>query len=130
MNSAKPYSPLHIVAKRTDKLSTDRRIHRYIEAEQGILWETVAPIFVRHGWKFQAQTRLFIKAYHEQSKQMVIISKMGRGHVLVNHGGQVYGSSHLHEIENLAEIQTASVQDMIKRPWYSEFVANLRQFIS
>ena len=94
------------------------------------MWETVAPIFVRNGWHIQEHTTLFLKAYHETSQQMAIISKMGRGFVLVNHHGHVFGAASLHEIEDLAENQMPPAPQLTKRPWLSELVANLKQFIS
>jgi|GEM_PF-1818542 len=131
MNPATSYSTLHILPKSSNKLSSNtHHIRRYIEPQTGILWEMVAPIFIRNGWQLQEQTALFLKAYHEQSEQMIIISKMGRGHVLTNHHGHVFGASNLHEIEDLAENQTPKAPQITKQPWLRSLVANLKQFIS
>jgi hypothetical protein len=129
MKPANLTSTLHIVAKPACK---DTRSLRYIEPQQGIIWETVASVFVRNGWQLQEETSLFIKAYHETSHQMVIISKMSSGQVLIHHQGEIFGSSALHELENIAELQFSQPEptpQLVKRFSFSDLVSGLRQFI-
>jgi len=102
---------------------------RYIAPKQGIIWEAIAPIFTRTDWQLTEQTSLFIKAYHEQSQQIVIISKMYGGQVLVNSGGHLFGTSQLHEIENLADVQPQPISPTVKHPWFNELMMGLRKFI-
>lgn len=129
MNPVQSHSTLHIVPKVNSKLHTTIQSLRYIAPQQGIIWEMLAPIFSRAGWQLTAQTPLFIKACHKQSQQTVIISKMYCGHVLVNSDGHLFGTSQLHEIENLADVQPQAITPTVKYPWFNELMMGLRKLI-
>ena len=79
---------------------------RQLDAHHGILWEMIPVIFERYHWEIQEQTDLFIKVYHSQTHQSVIISRIGHGTVLVNHDYDTFSATEIHEIESLADIQT------------------------
>ena len=129
MNPVQSHPTLRIVPNPTRNLHTNRQALRYIEPQQGIVWETVAPVFTRHLWQLIEQTPLFIKAYHEESQQTLIISKMNAGHVIVSYHGNLFGTSQLHEIEDLADVQPHPVTQTVKHAWFSEFVMGLRKII-
>lgn len=129
MNLAHSYPTLHILPKPSRTLNTGMHIVRHLMPQQGIVWRMVAPIFVRNGWEIQIQTDLFIKVSHLQSEQMVIISKIGHGQVLIHHDRQFFGVSELHEIEDLAEIQIPPVDEIVNRPWISRLVMSMIQII-
>ncbi len=130
MNPVQSHPTLHIVSNPTSKLHTNIQPLRYIEPQQGIIWAMVAPVFTEHGWQLTEHTTLFIKAYHKQSKQTVIVSKMNCGHVLINTRDNLFGTSQLHEIEDLADVQPQPITPTVKHPWINELMTGLRKLIS
>jgi len=130
MNPAQSFPTLRIISNATDNQHKNIKPLRYIEPQQGIMWVVVAPLFARNGWQLREQTALFLKAHHEKSEQVVIISKMGHGRVLIHHEGKNFGASHLHEIEDLAELQTLPANPIVKQSWLSGLMMGFRQFIS
>jgi hypothetical protein len=125
MNPAHAYPTLHILPKPSRISNTKTQIIRHLAPQQGIIWAMVAPIFIRNGWQIQAQTNLFIKVSHLQSEQMVIISKMGQGQILINYNCKTFGTSELHEVENLAEIQKQQPRNSVKYSRVSNFLTSM-----
>lgn len=125
MNPAHSYPMLHILPKPPRISNTKTQVIRHLVPQQGIIWAMIAPSFVRNGWQIQVQTNLFIRVFHPQSQQTVIISKMGQGQVLINHNFKIFGTAELHVIENLAEIQNPLPRNAVKFSGFSSFLTNM-----
>lgn len=77
---------------------------RQLTLQHGIQWTMISETFERFGWDIQEQTDLFIKATHPQVDTLMIVSRMGKSTVLLNHNFNTYIASALHEIEAIADL--------------------------
>lgn len=112
---------LHILPK---VLKKQVRLRRLIP-QRGIMWSTIATLFIRQGWEIHDSTDLFIKVYHPETSQTILLSKMSAGHVLVNQDYQTFSVSELHEIEDIAEGRTEQKRFAYQSPKVSQMMLSL-----
>jgi len=107
------------------------KIERHLQPKRGLLWSHVTETFIRFDWDIVRGNALFIIVHHPATGETMHISRMRRGHVLINQDYAMLAVDDLTDLEILADVVVPPTRKQsVAKPKFRHKMQNLiRRFL-